>query len=214
MRLNPAAFNGWLSGNVGQNMQWRKANVCPCFNPNSGAAIPGHRLCGGKGWIWDAPILAKAGLTQQKVSREWAQFGQFEAGDGILTIPGDSTMYDEVGRFDRIELLNSTDVFKLQLTRSVTDRIFLPVVKFIRVFWLDPANNLLTIDGALPVIDADGNLTWPNNDGPPADTQYSISGTRYTDYFIWNNLPSDRNEHFGARLPKKLLIRRFDLFGR
>lgn len=213
MRLNPAAFNAFLSGNIGQDMFWRKGNACPCFNPNSGAALPGHLLCGGKGWIWDAPIAAKAGLTQQKVTREWANFGQWEAGDGILTIPSDSPLY-AAGRFDRIELKNSTDVFKLLLIRGTNDRIFVPVVDFTRVFWLDPANNQATIDGGLPVADANGNLTWPNNDGPPAGAQYSVAGNRYTDYFIWTNLPSDRNEHFGAPLPKKLLVRRFDLFGR
>lgn len=214
MRLNPAAFNAFLSGNIGQNMNWRKGNACPCFNPQSGAALPGHPLCSGKGWIWDAPIAAKAGLTQQKVNREWAMMGQWEAGDAILTIPSDSSMYAEAGRFDRIELLNSTDVFKLMLTRGSSDRIILPVVKFIRVFWLDPLDNQVMVDGGLPNIDAGGNLTWPNNDGPPAGLQYSISGVRNTDYFIWYNLPSDRNEHFGALLPKKLLVRRFDLFGR
>lgn len=214
MRLNPAAFNAFLSGNIGQNMNWRKGNPCPCFNPKSGAALPGHALCGGKGWIWDAPLATKAGLTQQKVNREWANMGQWEAGDAILTIPSDSIMYADCGRFDRIELLNSTDAFKLMLTRGVTDRVFLPVVKFTRVFWLDPNNNQQIVTGGLPAIDGNGALTWPNNDGPPAGVQYSISGTRYTDYFVWYNLPSDRNEHFGAALPKKLLMRRFDLFGR
>lgn len=214
MRLNPVAFNSFLSGNIGQFMNWRKANACPCFNPKSGAAMPGHPLCGGKGWIWDVPVKTKAGLTQQKVERGWKDFGTFEPGDGILTIPSDSAMYDLCGRFDRIELLNSTDAFKLLLTRGIVDRIFLPVVNFTRVFWLDPLNVNAMIDGGLPAIDANGNLTWPNNDGPPVGTQYSIAGIRYTDYYVFDNLPSDRNEHFGARLPRKLFMRRFDLFGR
>lgn len=215
MRLNPAAFNSFLAGNIGQSMNWRKAHACPCFNPTSGAAIPGHPLCGGKGWIWDAPILTRAGLTQQKVERAWAQMGQWEPGDATLTIPAISApMYEQCGRYDRIELLNSTDVFKLQLKRGTRDRIFLQVQKFLRVFWLDPNDNETMIDGGLPSIDTVGNLTWPNDDGPPDGLQYSISGLRFTDYFVWNMLPSDRNEHFGATLPKKLLVRRFDLFSR
>lgn len=215
-RLNPAAFNAFLSGNIGQLMNWRKGNACPCFNPQSGAAEPGHPLCGGKGWIWDPPIQTKAGLTQQKVERAWAQFGQFEPGDGILTIPGDSAMYDLCGRFDRIELLNSSDAFKLLLVRgAANERVFLPVVNFTRTFWLDPNDHNATIDGGLPVLDpVTGVLTWPNNDGPPLGTKYSLAGVRYTDYFVFGNLPSDRNEHFGARLPRKLYMRRFDLFSR
>jgi len=214
-RLNPAAFNGFLSGNIGQFMNWRKGHACPCFNPQSGAAQPGHPLCGGKGWIWDAPLKTKAGLTQQKVERAWAQFGQFEPGDGILTIPGDSVMYDFCGRFDRIELLNSTDAFKLLLVRGApNERIFLPVVKFTRVFHLDNTETI-QIEDVLPVLDqTTGVLTWPNNDGPPLGTKYSIAGVRNTDYYVFDNLPSDRNEHFGARLPRKLYMRRFDLFSR
>jgi len=214
MRLNPAAFDSFLGGNIGQRVNWRKGNPCPCFNPTSGAALPGHALCAGKGWIWDAPIDSKAGVTQQKVTREWAAFGQWEAGDAILTIPSSSEpMYSGAGRFDRIELLNSMDVFKLTLIRGQNDRILLPVVNFSRVFWLDPANNATIIEGGLPIVDAQGNLSWTAGE-PPQGTQYSIAGQRYTDYFIWFNLPSDRNEHFGATLPKKLPLRRFDLFGR
>lgn len=215
MHLNPAAFNAWLSGNIGQNMAWRRGNPCPCFNPTSGAALPGHPLCAGKGWIWDPPISpVKAGVNAQKAQRDWAQFGQWEAGDVILTIPGDSGMYGQVGRFDRIELLNAKDVFKIMLIRGTNDRIILPVVNFTRVFWLNPGNINATIDGGLPAIDANGNLTWPNNDGPPNATKYTITGMRYIDYFVWVNLPSNRNEHFGAALPQKSWLRRFDLFGR
>lgn len=214
MRLNPVAFNAWLSGNIGQLMNWRRGNPCPCFNPKSGAALPGHPLCAGKGWIWDAPTQAKAGTSQQKAMREWAQFGQWEAGDVTLTIANDSGMYNQLGRFDRIELLNAKDVFKLMLTRGLNDRIILPVTDFERVFWLDPMNQNATIDGGLPDIDANGNLTWPLNDGPPLNTQYSILGHRNIDYFVWFNLPSNRAEHFGAALPQKAWLRRFDLFGR
>jgi hypothetical protein len=216
MQLNPAAFDSFLAGNIGQFMNWRKGNACPCFNPDSGAALPGHPLCGGKGWIWDAPIKTRAGLTQQKVERQWAQFGQFEPGDGILTIPqAAGVMYDFCGRFDRIELLNSTDAFKLLLIRGApNERIFLPVVNFTRVFYLDPNNINATIEAGLPVVDVNGVLTWPNNDGPPLNTQYSIAGIRNTDYYVFDKLPSDRNEHFGKRLPRKLFVRRFDLFSR
>lgn len=123
-------------------------------------------------------------------------------------------MYNLLGRFDRIEMLNATDVLKLTLTRGENDRIFTSVQSFIRVFWLDPNNINSTIDGGLPAIDGSGNLTWPNNDGPPNGTQYSIMGTRFLDYFVWYNLPSNRAEHFGANLPQKAWLRRFDLFGR
>src|SRR5271170_4803287 len=112
MMLNPQAFNAWLGGRIGQNVMWRKGNPCPCFDPVNGAALPGHPLCGGKGWIWDVAIPDKVGVSQQKAQREWAQFGQWEAGDVIVSIQQNAAMYDQLGRFDRVELSNSTDVFK------------------------------------------------------------------------------------------------------
>jgi hypothetical protein len=214
VQLNPAAFNSWLTGNIGQLMNWRQAVACPCFNPVSGAAQPGHPLCAGKGWIWGTPKETKAGVNQQKAAREWSQSGQWESGDVILTVPGDSIMYQQLSRFDRIELLNATDLFKLLLTRGLDDRIFLPVKSFSQVFWLDPNNINAMIQGGLPAIDANGNLTWPNNDGPPSGTQYSITGTRFIDYFVWYAAVSNRGEHAGAALPQKAWLRRFDLFFR
>lgn len=215
MRLNPAAFNSFLTGNIGQDMNWRKANACPCFNPQSGAAQPGHALCGGKGWIWDAPISTKAGVSQIKVERNWTQFGQFEPGDCVLTVPGDSAMYDLLGRFDRIDLLDSTEAFKLLLVRGApNERVFSQVVKFTRVFHLDNTG-ATQIDDGIPVVDPlTGILTWPNNDGPPLNSKYSLAGIRYTDYYVFDKLPSNRQEHSGARLPRKLFARRFDLFSR
>ena len=214
MRLNPAAFNAWLTGNIGQLMNWRQASMCPCFNPNSGAAIPGHPLCGGKGWIWATPVTTKAGVNQQRAAKEWSQSGRWESGDVILTIPGDSAMFKQLSEFDRIELLNATDLFKLPLIRGTIDRVFLPIVSVTRVFWLNPANINEIVEGGIPVFDDQGNLTWPNDDGPPDGTQYSITGTRYMDYFVFVANVSNRSEHAGATLPQKAWLRRFDLFGR
>jgi hypothetical protein len=59
-----------------------------------------------------------------------------------------------------------------------------------------------------------GNLSWPNGGGPPIGVTYSLTGTKFDEYFIFLNLPSDRNEHEGARLPKKVTLRKWDLFGR
>ena len=83
-----------------------------------------------------------------------------------------------------------------------------------RVFWLDPVTRL-PVDGGAPVVAVDGTLSWPTGvAAPPAGATYSLSGSKYNDYFIFDNFPSDRNEHSGMRLPKRVVARQWDLFSR
>jgi hypothetical protein len=213
MRLNPAAFNAFLGGNIGQNFNWRRSYRCPCFNPQSGAANPSCPQCAGAGVIWNNPVLAPAGVANQKVQREWSQFGQWQSGDVVVTIPQMSSMY-AAGEFDRVTMLNAMEAFSLQLTSGSTlERIHMQVTQFTRVFWLDVNGNI--VDGtAVPTVGTNGVLTWPVAGAPPSGTQYSISGTALVEYFVWGNYPQNRNEHFGAQLPKRVVLRKFDLFGR
>lgn len=212
MRFNPGAFNSWL-GNIGQQFTWRKAYSCPCVNPHSAAAKPNCPQCDGKGQIWVSAVPAVAGMAGQKVQREWAQYGLWQSGDAVVTIPENSPMY-EMGQFDRVIMLNSTDYFSRVLTSgSQTERVSDPVEKIDRVFWLDAQSNI--VEGSIPTVNADGTLTFPvGGINPPAGTQYTITGTRFSEYFCWGMFPSDRNEHQGMRLPKRVVLRRFDLFSR
>lgn len=212
MRLNPAAFNAHLA-HLGQQFMWRKSYRCPCVNPSSGAAKPACPACGGKGSIWDPAVKAVAGMAGQKVQQQWQQMGQWQDGDAVLTIQENSPMY-EMGKYDRVLMLNSTDYFSLVLTRgSPKEKLHEPVEKLTRVFWLDQQSAI--VNGSLPTVAPNGTLTWPAGGvAPPPGTQYSVNGTRYSEYFCWGQFPSDRNEHSGARLPKRVVLRRFDLFSR
>lgn len=208
MFLNPAAFNSHLQ-HMGQKFVWRKAFRCPCVNEFSGAADPGCPNCSGKSWFWDGPVDAVAGVASQQTQLRWAQFGLWQDGDIVVSIPESSAMYD-MGQFDRALLLNSTDTFSLPLTRGgPTERITDPVEKVTRVFWLNAQKEV--VDGALPVVDANGVPTWAEG-GPPIGTTYTITGKRYNEYFCWGPYPSNRMEHQGARLPKRVVLRKFDLF--
>jgi hypothetical protein len=210
MRLNPAAFNAHLN-NIGQKFLWRKAYRCPCVNLHSGAATPGCPQCNGKGRLWVGAVAAVAGMSGQKVTQQWAQFGMWQDGDAVITIQESSPMY-EMSQFDRVTMLNSTDYFSLPLVHGgPNEKLFEPIEKVTRVFWLDANKNI--VEGGIPTVNADGTLTWASGE-PPAGVTYSITGTRYSEYFCFANFPSDRNEHQGARLPKRVVLRRFDLFGR
>jgi hypothetical protein len=213
MRFNPSAFDRHLAS-IGQQVFWRRSYSCACTNPDSGQPDPKHALCGGKGRIWDAPIETVTGIASQKVQMQWAQMGMYEAGDMVLSIPQASPLWD-AGQYDRVTALNAATVFSQPLVRGgVGERLLFKPAGLTRCFWLNPTTRAV-VDGAVPAIDADGRPSWAGGAGePPPGFTYSLTGTKFPEYFIWGDWPSDRNQHSGMRLPKRVVARKFDLFGR
>lgn len=213
VKFNPQAFDQFLSG-IGQKVQWRRSWACACVNPDSGAPDPKHQLCLGKGRLWDAPVATVTGIASQNVQLEWQNSGLYEAGDMVLSIPQVSPLWD-AGQYDRILLLNSTDVFSQPFKRGApNERLLFTPARITRCFWLSPSNPNEIIEGGLPVFDANGYPSWPNGGEPPPGTKYSLTGEKFDEYFVFLSLASDRNEHSGMRLPKRLTARKWDLFGR
>lgn len=211
MRLNPGAFNRHLA-HMGQAVSWRAAYACACVNPDSGQPDPKHQLCRGKGWLWDAGVDTVTGISAQQVTAKAIAAGLFEVGDTVATIPENSVMYS-AGRFDRVLLKNSTTKFSQPLKRGApVERLLFTVAKLTRVFWLDAQKQ--PVEGTLPQVDDSGNLSWPNGGAPPAGATYSLTGEKFDEYFVAGDLVSDRNHHGGARLPRKVTLRKWDLFGR
>jgi len=209
MQLQPHAFNSFLA-DIGQGYVWRKSYACPCVNPNSGAAKKNCPHCSGRGRIWDAGVPGVAGMAGAKTQREWAQFGVWESGDVVVTIPENTPLY-EMGQFDRMTASHSTELFSMPLTRGENDRLHFQVESVSRVFWINDAGAI--VEGGTPTVSGAGVLTWVSGE-PPAGQQYSISGVRMLEYYCFGMFPSNRNEHQGARLPKRVVLRRWDLFGR
>ncbi len=212
MQFSPAAFNAHLAA-IGQQYAWRKSYACPCIDPHSGAARPSCPLCAGKGRQWNAPINGVAGMAGAKMQREWAQFGVYESGDVVMTIGSDSPMYG-IGQFDRVTALNATNAFSVVLTHGAQgERLLMTVASIDRVFWL-MQDGTLTIDGGIPLVAANGMLSWPNGGTPPAGAKYTVSGTKLLEYFCYGDFASNRNMQSGSPLPKRIVLRDFDLFNR
>lgn len=213
MRLNPAVFNRHLAG-MGQQVRWRKSYACTCVNPATGNPDPKHSLCLGKGRLWDPGVQTVVGIVRQDTMAEWVQSGLYESGDMVLSIPSDSPMWADAGQYDRLVLLNSDDVFSQPLVRGhPSERLVFSPKSIDRVFWLAP-DKVTLIEGGIPVWDASGNLSWPNGGAPTVGTTYSITGKKFSEYWVFGRWPSDRNEHSGAPLPKRLVARAWDLYGR
>jgi hypothetical protein len=223
MMLSPAAFNAHLN-KMGQRFDWRRAYFCPCRNPHSGSADPDCLNCGGKGYAWGAAVSGMSGIAGQKIQREWAQFGLWESGDVVLSIPSDSPLY-AMGEFDRVTMTDSSQPFSVQIG-SPSEPLRWPVVSIDRVYWLDDGE---PVDAPLPSVAPDGvTLQWlppePEDDEepdpevetgePPAGVTLSVTGRRRPEYFCWGEYPSDRAHHSGQPLPRRVVLRMFDLYGR
>jgi len=211
VRLNPAAFNAHLD-NMGQKFMWSKSYACPNVNDDSGAAIPDCPICFGRGHFWPTAIAATSGVASQKTQQSWAQSTLYAQGDTVLSVPENSPIYG-AGQFDRLLAVNTEEVFSLRLLAGEEDRLFGTTIAISRVFWLS-LDNTAIIEGEIPAFDAHGNLTWPDGEGPPEGTSYSVSGSRRQEFYVFMDYPANRFEHMGARLPKRIVARRFDLFGR
>lgn len=213
MRFNPTRFDRHIQ-NIGQRVLWRQSFACACVSPSSGQPDPKHALCSGKGRIWSAPVSTVTGVPSQSTQAKWAGMGMYASGDMVLSIPQSSPMWD-AGQYDRITALDSTDHFSQPLVRGApSERLLFQPVRITRVFWLDTTTRL-PVAGGLPVVGADGIPVWVDGVGEPAmGTTYSITGERNNEYFLFDNYPSDRNQHSGMRLPKRVIARQWDLFSR
>lgn len=209
MHLSPTRFNAHLKA-MGQNFSWRRANSCPCVNPSSGAAKQDCAVCDGRGVVWGAETDVRIGMTAQNSRKAPKDFGTYEAGDSILSIGSDQACYG-CGRYDRFRAKDSSNAFSINLRRGFADKVRFPVKEFDRVFWLNDAEQV--VEGGLPTLDEEtGVLSWTSG-APPQGRFFSISGTRWDEYYAYLDLPQDRNAGI-SNLPRKLPVRRMDLFTR
>ena len=151
-----------------------------------------------------------AGMTNQSQQKSFAQFGTWEPGDAVLTIPENSALYS-ARQYDRIRSLTASSPFSSVIIRGTGDRIVGAGIELKRVFWLTTDGTAI-VEGVLPHIDNGGNLTWASG-GPPIGQGYTVEGVKALELFVYLGLPSMRNSGTNG-LPKKLLARKFDLFGR
>lgn len=174
-----------------------------------------------------------------RVAREWANFGLWESGDVVLTIPSDSPLY-EAGEHDRLVMTDSSEPFSTLATdrtprpvitgdqlaptvddtdrlgdgwQAVTVKIGFAPSSISRIIWKEPGTEAL-VEGAIPTVTGGDSLTWSRPTGcPPVGVQFSITGRRHQEYYLFRDLPQDRAHHGGAALPRRVAARRFDLFG-
>lgn len=210
MQLNPTNFNRFLNG-LAQNITWARGTRCPCYSPSSYQADPYCTNCNGIGRFWSAPVSCKVALAGQKVQRMWANFGQAEEGDVVVTIQSDSAAY-AAGEEDRVVFLDSHHRFNRIMTKGEQqDRLSFVPTLIDRCFWLDESYD--PVEGGIPAVAADGTMSWTAG-APPEGQQFAITGERNPEYFVWNEFVQDRAHHAGADLPRRVVLRNFDTMNR
>jgi hypothetical protein len=207
-QLSPFAFNTWIA-NIGQQVSWQRAYFCPCRDPHSGAARFDCKQCSGSGYVWNAPKAGNLGISGQKTQQAWASMGRYENGDVVCTLPSDTPLY-AMGENDRIVFGQSSHPFSLATTLE-KGLLFQPS-QIDRVFWLDDQQNL--VEGSLPTANAHGQLTFDNAPASAPGQSFSITGRRRPEYFCFLDYPQDRHHHNGLDLPRRIVLRNFDLFHR
>jgi hypothetical protein len=208
MRFSVNRFNRFLN-QMAQAVEWRSAARCPCRDPHSGAAKYGCEACAGSGVVWGETVATKTALAAMKVQRQWADFGMWENGDVVLTIPSDAAIYD-IREFDRVMLVQSEEPFSFTLTHDGNEKLTGEISEIEGVQWLAGA---MLVTGGIPHVEGDGTLSWDTGE-PPAGDQYTVSGKRRPEYFCFGDFPQDRHHQGGLALPRRVVLRRFDLFSR
>lgn len=226
MKLSPADFNAHLR-HMGQQVLWRRAYSCPCRDTYSGAAQPGCPQCAGKGRIWAAPLPGHVGVTGMQRQRQWAQMGLWEAGDVVVSLPSDTPIYG-LGEADRVLFANSSNAFSTTLIRGRNDAAWpWSIVRLDRLFWLDAGQQIVESTWPEPLPDpltpepsfmqrwpTPGDLLAAADPAPGPGQTYSLTGRYTPEYFVWGDLVQTRHHHEGFDLPRHVVLRRFDLFGR
>ncbi|CAB4137266.1 hypothetical protein UFOVP326_16 [uncultured Caudovirales phage] len=229
MKLSPRLLNAHLR-HMGQDVSWQRAAACPCRDPHTGAARQGCPHCDGKGWFWGPGRRTRVALTGMRVAKEWERFGLYESGDVVVSIGSDSAAY-AAGEKDRMLFLQSSEPVQHQGVHTGTEKLpFLPL-DIERVFAVtDPAESGVLGMGALGglvlggelgaeilecairSVAPDGTITWTTP--PPVGSLYTLIARRPVEYFLFKDLPQDRAHHGGLALPRRVALRRFDLFDR
>lgn len=212
MRLSPARFNALLRSE-GQQVAWRRASMCPCRSAISGAADPSCPQCGGRGTLWGDAIAAWTGVAALRVTRQFADFTRWESGDVMLSIPAASPLWS-AGEHDRILMSQSSEPFQIVLTNDGAARLDFPIASIDRCFWLRAGDRSIA-EGVRPLVGPNGALSWADpTTAPDLGQQFSLRGRKVPEFFIWQDLPQDRSHFGGLPLPRRVVARRFDLFGR
>jgi hypothetical protein len=215
----------------GRSIEWKEAIICPCTNMDSGQPAYHCKACGGKGYTYSTPIVAKSAITSITLNQDWeAMAGVFEVGDAVMTVPklvpvrnvagiatGRSTPNPvfEIGMNDKVTLLD--DDFKTSevLIRDVPiggrepDTLLNESITRIKaVRTADPDTGaIINYSQGTDYVLAGNKISWlPNGNKPATLQQYSVVYFHKPTYVVVATLPKPRHQD-GQDFPRYVALR-------
>lgn len=197
-----SSFESLLTGSMSSEVTWEKAHRCPCTTSN-GELNRKCKVCGGEGWVWDAPSapfrLGLVSLTAKALAAIQQRFGPGTVGDATLSIPHSAPCWADAGERDRILATTTFDRVEWILTPGTSIRLPMGAVEI--------TAKVISSDGASAVA-----VTPPEPDAAgrvsvAVSTVLAFRAPRR--YEVVRDLAQARS--FGdGRLPKKLLVKLID----
>lgn len=128
-----------------------------------------------------------------------------DAGDVMLVIPSDEPIY-AIAEFDRVVMTDRTEHYSVTKTRGRLEKLRFDPLTVDHAEWLDDD----AIVNQLPTSFDRNGAVWASG-GPPQGAAYALTGTRRPEFYCYLNLPLDRPHQGGDPLPRRVVLRRFDL---
>jgi hypothetical protein len=193
----------------GETLNWQRANKCPCtVNDNdSNRALFSCAVCGGVGWVYEAPVSLVAIITGVRNEKNLLDAGIIDIGDLLMGMAPAET-----------HLISDWDLIQMTWPQGQpyegdvrtrgdgpTDKLSYAPIQIYNCFAVDPVAGTIkpyvqgvdfTVSGRI--------ITWIRD--LPTGTRYSI---KYTTNFVWVAFvtPADRYDK-GVTIGQKVFLRK------
>ena len=216
---------GRMSGPTGRvSRAWgRLLEVVGPLGPVTGARLeedylvlpPGSPAPATYRLIYEAPLQGRGHAQSVRMSRKWAERGEVQVGDLVLTVPrkgpdGDNPAWDALPH-DQIVLLDHVHRVEQRMVRGVKEVLIHPWVReLLRARALVAGQEVLYLPGEDFQV-ADGRVVWEAGRGPAPRTPYVLEYVAAPTYYVLEDLGQRRHIE-GYDLPRRFYLRLFDAY--
>jgi hypothetical protein len=200
-RFTVQKFEGMIAAR-GKVLKWERARFCPCYNPASRSSDEDCPLCDGFGYTFTDMGQFTGTILGMAASKSYGRFGEWLAGDALLTYPQDYLLGDR----DRITVTEDLYRESDRLQKGLRDHIIEPNV--IEIIECVDENRAYTQGIEFNLVGQ--KIEWNPGMGPADGGTYSVLYTGRPVYVVFQQLPQHRARGKGGReMPRKVALRRW-----
>lgn len=213
----------------GRQVQWQEAQICSCWNSQTGQAQFNCAACHELGYIYSSPYVGTALVMSITTTKEFMEAGVFDTGDAIMTVPKrypiklqnglvdkthfiDNPMFD-IGMYDLVTLLDDEYKYSVNLVKGAPAHGYPPetlphpvVTRIKQVYKTDSTTGNITtyLQGTDFTLNG-RQIQWIGKQ-PNAGEQYSVVYFHRPVYTVYTTLPKPRHQD-GQDLPRHVVLR-------